>query len=385
MSSDPRPRDRERTGISGLLRRGGRAWWQGVLLLVVGAIIGGLVVSNVPASGTRALAATKAAAAPASSVPTTSAEKLREHAIAKAGPATVEVKNVGIGLGTGVIISSDGYIVTNNHVVAGAHQLTVTLANGKTVGAVLRGTDPYDDLAVIKINATNLPTATFGNSSDLIVGQEVMAIGNPLGIVRTVTDGIVSALHRTVSEGPNSKGSILNAVQTSAAINPGNSGGALINLAGQVIGIPTLTAVDPQFNAPASGVGFAIPSNTVKSIAAQIMKYGKVIHSGRAALGVTVVPQPIDAQIAQQYNLPVDHGILIYSVTSNGPAAKAGLKKGDIIVKVDGNAIASYDDLLAALANKKPGDTAMVTAVTSQGKTQTYKVTLGELSVSSNG
>ena len=359
------------------------------MLVIVGAILGGFLASYATANGQAAPASrtahTRSNATVSSSVPVPEVDKLREHAIAVASPATVEVKNVGVGLGSGVIMSSDGYIVTNNHVVANGHQFTVTLASGQTVSAKLVGTDPVDDLAVVKISAQKLPTATFGSSSDLVVGQSVLAIGNPLGIVRTVTEGIVSALHRTVNEGQNSKGSILNAIQTSAAINPGNSGGALINLGGQVIGIPTLTAVDPEFNAPASGVGFAIPSNTVKSIADQLIKYGKVVHSGRAALGIEAVPQPVDAQLAQQYNLPVDHGILIYNVSANGPAATAGLRKGDIIVKVDNMTISTYDDLLTALAKKKPGDTATVTAVDAQGHTHSYNVKLGELSVNSNG
>src|ERR671937_3059776 len=226
-------------------------------------------------------------------------------------------------------MTRDGYIVTNNHVVAGAHQILVALNNGKTVPATLRGYDPVDDLAVVKINAgNNLPTVTFGNSDALQVGQTVLADGNPLGIVQTVTEGIVSAVGRVVTEGQHSQGRIINAIQTSAPINPGNSGGALINLAGQLVGIPTLTAVDPEFDAPAPGVGFAIPSNRVKDIASQIIKYGKVEHSGIAELGIRAAS--VTPQLAQTYNLPVPYGVLIAGFTPHSPARKAALKKGDI-------------------------------------------------------
>jgi len=307
-------------------------------------------------------------------------DKLREQAISRITPVVVEVTNVGKGLGSGVILTRDGYIVTNNHVVSGASTIRVTLSNGKTVPATLRGFDPVDDLAVIKISyGNNLPTVAFGNSDDLKVGEEVLADGNPLGIIQTVTNGIVSALHRVVAEGQNSNGRIYNAVQTSAPINPGNSGGALINLAGQLVGIPTLTAVDPEFNAPAPGVGFAIPSNRVKDITSQIITYGRVRHSGIAALGIGA--RNVTPLIAQQLNLPVDHGVVILGFAQNSPAQKAGLTKGDVIVTVDTNDITSFDDLLSGLATKKPGDAVKVTTVDLNGHRHTYTVKLNELDV----
>jgi S1-C subfamily serine protease len=315
-----------------------------------------------------------------SSVPETTEEKLAERAIGAAGPAVVEVINVGVGLGSGVILTKDGYIVTNDHVVKNAHQLKVKLVDGRELGASIRGTDPVDDLAVIHVKGNNLPAATLGNSADLTVGQTVLAIGNPLGIENTATEGIVSALHRIIPEGQ-SGGSILNAIQTSAPINPGNSGGALINLGGQVIGIPTVALVDPESGTPANGVGFAIPSNEVQFIAAQIIKYGKVQHSGRAALGIEA--QTVTPDVAAQYNLPVDHGVLIAGFSQNSPAEKAGLERGDIIVKVDSTPIATYDDLLTVLAHHKPGDTLTVTVVDTNGHTHSYKVKLGELNVNS--
>ena len=362
----------------------------GALLLVLGGVIGGAIVARYPAMQGKSIAgaAVHAASRPARASGSTAAatpaiDLLRESAIDKVLPAVVEVINVGNGLGSGSIIDHRGYIVTNNHVVAGATHLQVTLGNGSTVPAKLVGADPVDDLAVVQIHVRGLPIAEFGNSSDLQIGQSVLAIGNPLGIVQTVTDGIVSALHRQISEGSNTPGSILNAVQTSAAINPGNSGGVLINLSGEVIGVPTLAAVDPEFNAPAAGVGFAIPANTVRTIATQIITYGRVIHSGRAYLGIGA--EEVSPDVAAQYNLPIDHGVLIGQVSPGGPAQKAGLRAGDIIVKVGSTPIATYDDLLTALAALKPGEAVTVTVVTPQGKTQTVRVTLAERPITANG
>lgn len=309
-------------------------------------------------------------------------DTLTEQAVARVSPAIVKVENVGIGLGSGVIMSASGYVVTNDHVVKGAQRVTVTQANGTSRTAKIVGQDPVDDLAVLKIAPGNLRVAQFGNSANLIVGQTVIAIGNPLGITQTATTGIVSALNRAVSEG-SGNGRLTHAVQTSAPINPGNSGGALVDLNARVIGIPTLTAVDPEFNAPASGIGFAIPSNTVKNIAGQLIKYGRVIHSGIAALQVAVTS--VTPQLAAQYNLPVQHGVLIANVIAGGAAAKAGLKQNEIIVSVDGTTLNAESDLLAVLATRKPGDTVSVVVVNSSGKRSTVKVTLGELAVNSNG
>jgi S1-C subfamily serine protease len=174
-----------------------------------------------------------------------------------------------------VIVDGKGDIVTNNHVVTGQQSIQVVLAGGGKEAATVVGTDPANDLAVIRIAVPpgGLIVATLGNSANLQVGQEVLAIGNPLGDTATVTNGIVSALKRTVSEGTGGA-TIQNAVQTDAPINPGNSGGALVDMQGQVVGIPTLTAIDPEFNAPASGVGFAIPANRVATVLAQLLPAG---------------------------------------------------------------------------------------------------------------
>jgi S1-C subfamily serine protease len=318
-----------------------------------------------------------------SAVPTQTAgniETVREAVITKVQPAVVQVNVVtggGASLGSGVIIDPTGYIVTNNHVVNGAQRVSVVLYGGASFPAQIRGTDPADDLAVLKINPSSLKltVATLGNSSQLQVGQDVLAMGNPLGITQTVTSGIISALGRNVSEGRG--GAVIpNAIQTDAPINPGNSGGALVDLQSQVIGIPTLTAIDPEFNSPANGVGFAIPSNRVKFITTQIIQTGRVEHTGRAVLGVSVVS--VDSALAAQYHLTVDHGALIVRVTSNGPAAQAGLKAGDVIVQVGNTQVTNVSSLSDALLSSNPGETVPVKVY--RGNQQlTVNVTLGEL------
>ena len=206
----------------------------------------------------------------------TALDTLRESVAAKVQPSIVEVYVTlakGAAIGSGVIVDSRGYLVTNNHVVSGALTIQVILSNGTKEPAQLAGADAAYDLAVLKIAVPKggLSVATLGDSTQLKVGQEVLVIGNPLGITQTVTNGIVSALKRSVSEGQGAP-TIQNAIQTDAPINPGNSGGALVDLQGNVVGIPTLTAIDPEFNTPANGVGFAIPVNRVKTILPQFIQ-----------------------------------------------------------------------------------------------------------------
>ncbi len=306
-------------------------------------------------------------------------DAVREAVIAKVRPAVVEVDVTtpnGGALGSGVIIDKRGYIVTNNHVVNGAKSIGVVLYDGTRVPAQLVGTDPADDLAVLKITppAAGLTVANLGDSSKLQVGQEVLAIGNPLGITQTVTNGIISALGRNVNE---QNGAVIpNAIQTDAPINPGNSGGALVDMQGNLIGIPTLSAIDPEFNTPANGVGFAIPSNRVQSIASQIIQTGKVTHTGRAALGIRV--QTVDATLAAQDNLSIDHGALIVSVVPNGAADQAHLQAGDVIVQIDNKPVNDISSLGDALLGKNPGD--MVSVKVYRGNQQlTVSVKLGEL------
>lgn len=204
-------------------------------------------------------------------------EAAQEQAIARVTPAVVEIQGTlaqAVSIGSGVIIDPQGDIVTNNHVVSGASSLTVTFSNGKSQTAQLIGTDPAHDLAVLRVQPfSGMTVATLGDSAQLTVGQEVLAIGNPLGYSESATSGVVSALNR--SEAESRDVTLNNLIQTSAPINPGNSGGALINLQGQVIGIPTLSAVNNETNTPANGIGFAIPSNTVQSVVAQILGSSK--------------------------------------------------------------------------------------------------------------
>ena len=308
-------------------------------------------------------------------------EAVREAVIAKVRPAVVQV-NVTLqdgsgAIGSGVIIDGRGYIVTNNHVVSGAQTVEVVLYDGTRLTAQVAGTDAADDLAVIKVTppAKGLTTIKLGDSSKLTVGQDVLAIGNPLGITQTVTNGIISALNRNVSEGQGGA-TLPDAIQTDAPINPGNSGGALVDLQGNLIGIPTLTAIDPEFNTPASGVGFAIPSNRVSFIAQQIISSGQVTHTGRAVLGVEVAS--VDATLAAQDNLSVDHGAVIIRTVSGGPAASAGLQAGDVIVQIDNTPVNDTSSLGGALISKNPGDSVAVHIY--RGSQQlTINVKLGEL------
>ena len=261
------PREQPRQGRGGL-RTGAIIGL--ILLLIVVFVIGGFagwVFASAKSSATGTTTTTQAA---------TTLDAVRESVAAKVKPTIVEVYVTlakGAALGSGVIVDSRGYIVTNNHVVSGATTIQVILSNGTKEPAQLAGADAAYDLAVLKIAVPQggLTVATLGDSTQLKVGQEVLVIGNPLGITQTVTNGIVSALKRSVSEGQGAP-TIQNAIQTDAAINPGNSGGALVDLQGNVVGIPTLTAIDPEFNTPANGVGFAIPSNRVKTILPQIIQ-----------------------------------------------------------------------------------------------------------------
>ena len=290
-------------------------------------------------------------------------------------PSVVEIKTAS-GLGSGVVYDTAGHIVTNAHVVGSATSFQVLLAgSAKPLSAHLTGSYPPDDLAVIQVSgAAHLVPAHFGDSSKLRVGDIVLAMGNPLGLASSVTDGIVSAVGRTVSEpqGNGSPGATLpDVIQTSAAINPGNSGGALVNLADQVVGIPTLAATDQQLGGAAPGIGFAIPSNIVTDIAGQIIKTGHVTNSHRAALGVQVqTVMGSDGQPA---------GVSIAAVTPGGPAATAGLRPGDVITAVNGAATPDTETLAAVLAGLHPGQQVSLNITKTDGATTTVNVTLGQL------
>jgi S1-C subfamily serine protease len=311
------------------------------------------------------------------------ADAVREAVINKVQPGIVQI-NVVTGsqqaLGSGVIIDKRGYIVTNNHVVSGASSIQITLANNQTLPAQVIGTDPVDDLAVVKITPPSggLTTVTMGDSSQLHPGQEVLAIGSPLGNAETVTNGIISALNRNVSEGQGGP-TLPDAIQTDAPINPGNSGGALVDLRGNLIGMPTLNAVNTEFNTPANGLGFAIPVNRIRYITQQIITDKHVSHTGRAILGVTVTT--VTANIAAQNHLSVNSGVLIVNVASGGPSDSAGLKAGDVIVQIGNRTINSTTDVSSALLQEKPGDSVSVKVY--RGSQQlTMDVTLGELPAS---
>lgn len=309
------------------------------------------------------------------------AEAQREKVIVSVRPAVVQINVKGPGNsrsnGSGVIIDRRGYIVTNNHVIAGERSIEVVFYNGQMLPATLVGAAAADDLAVVKVDgkAVTLNTINLGDSSQLQVGQAVMAIGNPLGITQTVTKGIVSALGRNVATGSN--GQILpSTIQTDAEINPGNSGGALVDMRGDLVGIPTLTAIDPEFKKLANGVGFAIPSNRIRFIVPQLIAGGHVVHTGRAALDAQVVD--VDPIIAAQENLATTQGALVVSVIPGEAADQAGLRRGDIIVSVDAKPVSSVLSLSDALLNKDLND--IVTVKFYRGnRLQTLRVRLGEL------
>lgn len=309
-------------------------------------------------------------------------DAVRVNVIAKFRPSVVQInvttQNGQGSLGSGTIIDSRGYIVTNDHVVTGAKSLQVELFDGTKLPAQLTGLDPLDDLAVVKITPPpHMAVAKFGDSSHLQVGQTVLAIGNPLGITQTVTGGIVSALGRNVPEGEGG-GVIFNAIQMDAPINPGNSGGALVDLQGDLVGIPTLTIVNPSFNTPASGVGFSIPANRAVFMVPQLIQSGKVTDLGLADLGLAGTT--VDATVAAQLRLPVTQGVLVTSLAANGPAAQAGVKAGNIIVRINSTAVTDEAGLLDNVLNKRPGE--RITLQVYRGsQLTTVKVTLGKLSI----
>ncbi|WP_367139973.1 MULTISPECIES: S1C family serine protease [Streptomyces] len=291
-------------------------------------------------------------------------------------PSVVQI-TAGDSLGSGVVYDDKGNIVTNAHVVGSAQSFKVTLATGGgAVGARLVSSYPEQDLAVVRLDDVpkTLKPATLGDSTKVEVGQIVLAMGNPLGLSSSVTQGIVSAVGRTVSEGRTGGGTgatIANMVQTSAAINPGNSGGALVNLAGQVIGIPTLAATDPELGQGAApGIGFAIPAATVRTVAGQIVKSGRVTDSGRAALGITA------RTIVGPDFTPA--GVEVVSVNQNGPADRAGLRAGDVLTRVGTTDITTMQSLSEALAGLRPGDRTDV-SYDRNGAARTTTVTLGEM------
>ncbi|HEV7905905.1 MAG TPA: DegQ family serine endoprotease [Pyrinomonadaceae bacterium] len=271
------------------------------------------------------------------------------------------------GLGSGVVVTADGYILTNHHVVDGADVITVELGDRRVLTAKIVGSDPPSDLAVLKIEATNLPVLPLGDSDKVRVGDMALAVGNPLGIGQTVTSGIISAKERTTSGVGD--GSFANFIQTDAAINRGNSGGALVNTSGELIGI------NSQILSPTGGsigIGFAIPSNMAKGVMEQLIKGGKV---RRGQLGVQI--QEVTSDIAASLDLKEVRGVIIGAVTPGGAGERAGLKQGDVITAVNGTAVNDVNGLRNRIASTAPGTDVTLTVVR-DGREQQMRATLGE-------
>jgi putative serine protease PepD len=351
---------------------------------VAGGVIGGVIASAID-SPTSSSAATAAATVPGQNANAGSGQPAgavcQVTQVAKDTlPSVVTISATGAssgGTGSGEVIKSDGYILTNNHVIAPAAnggKLEVLFSDGKSVPATLAGRDPLTDVAVIKVDQTGLRAIPIGKSSTLSVGQPVVVLGAPLGLTSTVTSGIVSALNRTIQvPGEDSHPALLlNAIQTDAAINPGNSGGAMVNCAGQFVGIPSAGATVPSSSGESSGgsigLGFAIPSDYAITLADEIISTGRVSH---AYFGVSAIPVPPEAAA----NNGVAPGLYVTAVAPAGPAFKAGLREGDIITTIDGQPATSTDQLVMLTLTKHPGDTVQL-GYERDGRQATTTVTL---------
>lgn len=259
------------------------------------------------------------------------------------------------GAGSGVIIAPDGYVLTNDHVVQKAKQLTATLQDGTILNGTLVGSDPATDLAVIRANASNLPYATFGDSSLLRVGQLVIAIGNPFGFHSTVSTGVVSALGRSLRS---REGRLIeNIIQHTAPLNPGNSGGPLVDSKGRIIGINTAII------ALAQGIGFSIPSNTAKWVVSQILVHGRV---RRGYLGITAKQRPLSRRLVRFHNLTSDYGVEVFMIDSRGPSAQSGLRVGDLVVTINGQSVTTVDDIHRILSEWPIGQEITLTIIRGQ-------------------
>ena len=370
-------------GNTGAGRRGRRRIVPAVAGLVVAALVGGgagaVVEHRLDHSPGEAASSLEAPVLPrgASNAPTGSVEQVAHAVLPSVVSITVATATQG-GEGTGVILSSDGLILTNNHVIAAAAdgngRVTVTLNDGRSASAQIVGRDPTSDLAVIRAQkVTGLQPAALGRSGDLAVGQQVVAIGSPLGLSGTVTSGIVSALNRPVRTGDSNdpqQTTVIEAIQTDAAINPGNSGGPLVNLRGQVVGINSAIAtIGQSFGAGQAGnigVGFAIPIDQARPIADELVKQG---HANHPQLGVQV-------QVGKAAGANPNGG-MIAAVIPGGAADKAGLRVNDVVTKVDDQQIDSGDALIAAIRAHRPGDEVTLTYLRG-GSSHTTTVTLGQ-------
>jgi len=300
------------------------------------------------------------------------------------GPAVVGITNKAVahdifnrafeteGVGSGVIFRNDGYIITNNHVIAGAKEIIVSLSDGNSVNGTLIGTDEMTDIAVVKVDAKDLPTAELGDSDEVVVGEPAIAIGNPMGLEfqGSVTVGVISALNRTLDLNDRR----VKLFQTDAAISPGNSGGALVNADGEVIGINSAKLATTGVE----GMGFAIPINTVKAIVNELMDKGYV---ARPYLGVTIFDKPTAARYG--YQLSIEKGVYVFQVGLDSPAGRAGFQRGDIILSIDGKEVNSVADVRNAVAAHKVGDKVKILC-DRDGKQETVEVTLEEMPQPSN-
>jgi serine protease Do len=279
------------------------------------------------------------------------------------------------GIGSGVIIRKEGYIVTNEHVIKESDVIKVHLNDKRILEAELVGSDPLTDIALIKIDADNLPVLKLGNSDDALVGEWVLAVGSPLSLNSTVTAGIVSAKGRQIGIIDDAYG-VENFIQTDAVINPGNSGGALVNIKGELIGINTAIATKTGLY---QGYGFAVPVNIARSVSESLIEYGQVV---RGYIGVTI--KDLDITYAKAVGLPSADGVLVEDLTANGAAREAGLKEGDVLLEIDGRPLAQRGDLQAYISTKKPGDRVKVSLFRS-GSKMTKEVVLrsrdGQLTV----
>ncbi len=269
-----------------------------------------------------------------------------------------------VGLGSGVIVSPTGYVLTNDHVIEGAEDIEVKLADGREAAAQVVGRDPDTDLAVLKIMLHDLPTLAFGDETKARVGDVVLAIGHPFGVGQTVTQGIVSALGRT-QLGINT---FENFIQTDAAINPGNSGGALVDVSGNLLGVNT--AIFSR-SGGSLGIGFAVPASTARNVLQQLVQSGHVV---RGWIGME--PRDISPQLAQALSLPVRTGVIVAAVLRHGPAERAGMRAGDVVLDIGGQAVHNTGELLNAVAALKPGSTAAV-RILHQGHEQKLRVKIG--------
>ena len=330
------------------------------LLVIAAGVVAGIVVAATSAlSGSSTQTASSAPIVPGA----LALQNAFVTVVKTVSPSVVQIET-SEGLGSGVVLDGKGNIVTNAHVVGTATKMTVTNQHGRQSQATLVGRFVPDDLAVVHTSAP-LRAAAFADSSKLHVGDVVLAIGNPLGLRSSVTQGIISALSRLVTE---PTGAALPwTIQTSAAINPGNSGGALVDLQARVVGIPTLAATDPQLGGGAApGIGFAIPSNVARDIGGQLVKYGRVVNSHRAYLGIA--PGETNGG-----------GVYVGQLVKGSPAAKAGIHVGNVIVSIDKKPTPTVEDLLAVLASLKPGQRVPVVVRRQDGKKDTIDVTLGQL------